>query len=332
MNFQAMTNLEPGLRKHLEDNFCVDYGRIETEQRSVDGTIKRLIEYGISENKAKGLVEAVLITENNRRTLCVSSQIGCSLNCTFCHTGTQKLLRNLTSGEILGQYMGYLHLLGGFPADPQNRKISNIVFMGQGEPLLNHRNVFSAIKTLTSPQGLSFPSKRITVSTSGVVPVIPRLAELGVNLAVSLHAVNDELRNQIVPLNKQFSIHTLLDACKAFVAASPPTTQRVTFEYVMLKDINDSTREARGLVRLLHGLPAHVNLIPFNPWPGCDYECSNEEQIKEFAKIVSSKNIYTTIRYSKGQDIMAACGQLKSLNMSKAKRTPTNAIQKANLA
>ncbi|KAI0239066.1 hypothetical protein L0F63_004724 [Massospora cicadina] len=311
-----MTNLELELRKSLHENFCVDYGSVKAEQRSVDGTIKRLIEYGGSESKPRGLIEAVLIPEERRRTLCVSSQIGCSLSCTFCHTGNQKLLRNLTAGEIVGQFMGYNHLLGGFPSDPQTRKITNIVFMGQGEPLLNHR----AIKTLTSPLYLNFPKKRITVSTSGVAPIIPRLAELGVNLAVSLHAVTDELRSKIVPLNRVYTIQTLLEACKSFVSASPQATQRITFEYVMLKGVNDSTQEARGLARLLYGLPAHVNLIPFNPWPGCNYECSGDEEIDEFARILSSKDIHTTIRYSKGQDIMAACGQLKSLNMSKAKK------------
>lgn len=315
-----MTNLKLELRQLLHLHFKVDYGHVKTEQRSVDGTLKRLIDFSSTESKRNALVEAVLIPEPNRRTLCVSSQVGCSLNCTFCHTGSQKFIRNLTPGEILAQFMGYNHLLNGFPIYAQTHKISNLVFMGQGEPLLNHRNVFSAIRTLISPLCIDFPGKRITVSTSGVAPIIPRLAELGVNLAVSLHAVTDELRSELVPLNRTYPIATLLEACRAFISASPSATQRITFEYVMLKGVNDSAAAARDLARLLYGLPAHVNLIPFNPWPGCDYECSSHEEIEAFAGIVASKGIHTTIRYPKGQDILAACGQLKSLNLSKAER------------
>ncbi|KAJ1967838.1 hypothetical protein IWQ62_001602 [Dispira parvispora] len=267
-------------------------------------------------------VEAVIIPERTWRTLCVSSQIGCSLACSFCHTGTQKLLRNLTSGEIVGQVMVALQNVGDFSRAIPERTLKNIVFMGQGEPLYNYRNVRRAIRTLTHPEGLAYPSHRITVSTSGIAPLIPKLAtELQVTLAISLHAPTDQLRNQLMPINKTYPIRPLLEACEEFSKHAGSKNRRITFEYVMLKGVNDSIDQATQLTRLLTHLDAHVNLIPFNPWPGSTFECSSTHHIQAFAEKLKNSGIHATVRWSKGSDILAACGQLRSNELLKSRST-----------
>jgi 23S rRNA (adenine2503-C2)-methyltransferase len=267
-------------------------------------------------------VECVYIPESDRGTLCVSSQVGCTLNCTFCHTGTQKLVRNLTTREIVAQLVVARERLGDFPGGtpPDDglipsgegaRAVSNIVFMGMGEPLYNFENVRDAVDILSDGDGLSLSKRRITVSTSGVVPEIERLgAESGASLAISLHAVRDALRDKLVPLNKKYPIAELMQACRDYPGAS--NARRITFEYVMLKGINDSPAEARELVRLLKGVPAKINLIPFNPWPGAPYECSDWETIEKFSDIVFNAGYASPVRTPRGRDILAACGQLKS--------------------
>ncbi|KAI9247710.1 radical SAM enzyme [Phascolomyces articulosus] len=308
-SFQTMTNLSKPLRDHLHQYYRVDYGHVQLDQTSVDGTRKWLVGF----NDPRAVVESVLIPELKRHTLCVSSQIGCSLRCSFCHTGTQKLLRNLTAGEIVGQVMLAAHGVHQFDSPHIHNKkkaLSHMVFMGQGEPLYNPRNVFQAIQVLTDPQGLQWPKQKITVSTSGVVPLIPKISELGVSLAISLHATRNSLRDVLVPLNKTFSLETLMDACMQYAKQS--SGQRITFEYVMLDGVNDSLGEARDLVKLLKQLPAHVNLIPFNPWPGSDYKTSKPEQVEKFLETVQKGGVHCTIRRPRGQDILAACGQLRS--------------------
>ncbi|KAG2220573.1 hypothetical protein INT45_008754 [Circinella minor] len=308
-SFSKMTNLSNPLRDHLKQYYTIDYGHVQLDQTSVDGTRKWLVGF----DDPRAVVESVLIPEPKRHTLCVSSQIGCSLRCSFCHTGTQKLLRNLTSGEIIGQVMLAAHGIKQFHQSPINRPklLSHMVFMGQGEPLYNHKQVFQAIQILTDQQGLQWPKQKITISTSGVVPLIPKIAtELGVSLAISLHATRDSLRDTLVPLNKTYPLETLMDAC--FNYAKQSSGQRITFEYVMLDGINDSLSEAKDLVKLLKQLPAHVNLIPFNPWPGSIYKTSKPEQVEKFAQIVQNGGVHCTIRRPRGQDILAACGQLRS--------------------
>jgi 23S rRNA (adenine2503-C2)-methyltransferase len=267
-------------------------------------------------------IECVYIPEAERGTLCVSSQVGCTLNCTFCHTGTQRLVRNLTAAEIVAQVMVARDRLGDFPGGiaptdgivPSGegvRAVSNIVFMGMGEPLYNFDHVRNAIAVLTDGEGLSLSKRRITVSTSGVVPELEALGrECGTMLAISLHATNDALRDRLVPLNKKYPIKDLLAACRAYPGAS--NARRITFEYVMLKGVNDTPAEARALVRLLNGLPAKINLIPFNPWPGTSYECSDWETIERFSDIVFNAGYASPVRTPRGRDILAACGQLKS--------------------
>lgn len=253
---------------------------------------------------------AVLIPEEERSTLCISSQVGCSLQCTFCHTGTQKFDSNLSSGDILRQYLVL--------PDPIRSTVSNIVFMGQGEPLYNFRNLTKAISIMTDQRGLGFGRGKVTVSTSGIAPLIPKIAtELGVNLAVSLHAPNDTLRSQIMPINNTYPLPILFSAIREFIEHASCATRRVSFEYVMLKGINDQSQHARQLAALLTGMPMHVNLIPFNSWPGVKYECTPMKTIEQFRGLLESLGIPTTIRKTRGQDIMAACGQLKSLEQSK---------------
>ncbi|KAI9495992.1 radical SAM enzyme, Cfr family protein [Zychaea mexicana] len=310
-SFRTMTNLPTTLRDHLHSHYTLDYGHVQSDQTSVDGTRKWLVGF----NDPRAVVESVLIPEPKRHTLCVSSQIGCSLRCSFCHTGTQKLLRNLTAGEIVGQVMLAAHGVRQFEQQGQNsitrkKLLSHMVFMGQGEPLYNPRQVFQAIQVLTDRQGLQWPKQKITVSTSGVVPLIPKISELGVALAISLHATRNSLRDVLVPLNKTFPMETLMDACTQYARDS--NGQRITFEYVMLDGVNDSMGEARDLVKLLKQLPAHVNLIPFNPWPGSIYKTSKPEQVERFAETVQNGGIYCTVRRPRGQDILAACGQLRS--------------------
>jgi 23S rRNA (adenine2503-C2)-methyltransferase len=262
----------------------------------------------------------VFIPDADRGTLCVSSQVGCTLNCRFCHTGTMRLVRNLTAGEIVGQVMLARDSLGEWPSQPEGRMLTNIVMMGMGEPLYNFENVRDALKLVMDGDGLALSKRRITLSTSGVVPMMARAgAEIGVNLAVSLHAVTKEVRDEIVPLNRKYGIEELLAACAAYPGAN--NARRITFEYVMLKDKNDSDENARELVRLIrkYKLPAKVNLIPFNPWPGADYECSEPERIARFSDIVFKGGISAPVRTPRGRDIMAACGQLKSASEKKSR-------------
>jgi 23S rRNA (adenine2503-C2)-methyltransferase len=322
-DFSAMRNVARPLLETLAERHSLVRPEIVAEQVSADGTRKWLIRMPPAHRFDKGSeIECVYIPEESRGTLCVSSQVGCTLNCTFCHTGTQKLVRNLTSAEIVAQVMVARDRLGDFPGGvaptdglvPSGegvRAVSNVVFMGMGEPLYNFENVRDAIAVLTDGEGLSLSKRRITVSTSGVVPEMERLGrECGTMLAVSLHATNDKLRDEIVPLNKKYPIKELIDACRAYPGAS--NARRITFEYVMLKGVNDSPAEAKALVRLLKGLPAKINLIPFNPWPGSPYECSDWETIERFSDIVFNAGYASPVRTPRGRDILAACGQLKS--------------------
>jgi 23S rRNA (adenine2503-C2)-methyltransferase len=295
---------------------------VTTEQVSVDGTRKWLISLpGEVPGERPHLVECVYIPQSDRGTLCVSSQVGCTLNCSFCHTGTQRLVRNLTAGEILGQLLIARDRLGDWPGrtplegavvpSDGGRLVSNIVMMGMGEPLYNFDNVRDALLIAADNDGLCLSKRKITLSTSGVVPNIGRCGdEIGVMLAISLHAVRDDLRDELVPLNRKYNIRALLDACRNYPGLS--NARRITFEYVMLKGVNDSLADARELVRLLKGIPAKINLIPFNPWPGSKYECSDWEQIERFSQVVFDAGYASPVRTPRGRDILAACGQLKS--------------------
>jgi 23S rRNA (adenine2503-C2)-methyltransferase len=305
-DFAAMTNLAKDFRAEMESHFTLARPQIVTEQISSDGTRKWLLRTG------PGIeFESVYIPEKDRGTLCVSSQVGCTLTCRFCHTGTQKLVRNLTPAEILGQVMIAKDALNDWPSTAPNRKVTNVVMMGMGEPLYNFDNVKAALKIVTDGDALAVSRRRVTLSTAGVVPMIEKAgSEIGASLAISLHAVRDELRDEIVPINKKYPIKELLDACRAYPGAS--NARRITFEYVMLKGINDSLADARALVKLLAGIPAKINLIPFNPWPGAPYECSEWSQIEKFAEIVNKAGYASPVRTPRGRDIMAACGQLKS--------------------
>ena len=323
-DFGKMLNMSKTLRAGLEDHFTLARPQVVSEQVSRDGTRKWLLRMPPTSKHDKGAeVECVYIPESDRGTLCVSSQVGCTLTCTFCHTGTQKLVRNLTTQEIVAQVVTARDLLGDFPGGtpPDDhallphgegiRAISNIVFMGMGEPLYNFDNVRDALAVMSDGEGLSLSRRRITVSTAGVVPQIGALGEqVGAMLAISLHATNDELRNKLVPLNKKYNIAELMDACRAYPGLG--NARRITFEYVMLKGINDSPAEARALVRLLKGIPAKINLIPFNPWPGTQYECSDWDAIEKFSDIVFDAGYASPVRTPRGRDILAACGQLKS--------------------
>ncbi|MDB5510065.1 MAG: radical enzyme Cfr family [Hyphomicrobiales bacterium] len=322
-SFDAMLNVSKVLRATLSEHYALTRPQVMAQQVSVDGTRKWLMRMPPVDARDKGAeIECVYIPESDRGTLCVSSQVGCTLTCTFCHTGTQKLVRNLTAQEIVQQLVVARDMLGDFPGQtpptdgliPSGegvRAVSNIVFMGMGEPLYNFDQVTDAIGVLTDGEGLSLSKRRITVSTSGVVPQIGPLGDAaGTMLAISLHAVNDELRNKLVPLNKKYPIRDLMAACRAYPGAS--NARRITFEYVMLKGVNDSPAEARELVRLLKGVPAKINLIPFNPWPGTQYECSDWETIEKFSDIVFNAGYASPVRTPRGRDILAACGQLKS--------------------
>ena len=322
-DFGSMLNISKAMRERLNEAFALDLPEIVEEQVSLDGARKWLLRLAPTSPAEKPAeIECVYIPESDRGTLCVSSQVGCTLNCSFCHTGTQKLVRNLTAQEIIGQIMVARRRLGDFPGFERPtdglvpsgegvRAVSNIVFMGMGEPLYNLENVMAAVDAMADGDGLSVSKRRITVSTSGVVPQIERLgSECGPMLAISLHAVRDELRNELVPLNKKYPIRELLQACRGYPGAS--NARRITFEYVMLKGVNDSPAEARELVRLLKGVPAKINLIPFNPWPGAPYECSDWETIERFSDIVFNAGYASPVRTPRGRDILAACGQLKS--------------------
>src|SRR5216684_1670351 len=305
-DFATASNLAKGFRARLGAHYELRRPEVSQAQLSADGTRKWLLRFDDGQE-----VETVHIPEADRGTLCVSSQVGCTLNCTFCHTGTQRLVRNLGAAEIVGQIMMARDALGEWPSPPTDRQLTNIVLMGMGEPLYNYDNVAAAMKIVMDPEGLAVSRRKITLSTAGVVPMLAQVgAELGVNLAVSLHAVTDELRDQLVPLNRKYPIRELLDACRAYPGSS--NARRITFEYVMLKGVNDSPAEARELVRLIRGIPAKVNLIPFNPWPGAPYECSTRETIKAFSDYVFNAGYSSPVRTPRGRDILAACGQLKS--------------------
>jgi 23S rRNA (adenine2503-C2)-methyltransferase len=308
-DFAGITSLAKDFRAALAGRFTVARPEIVTEQVSGDGTRKWLIRFG------PGIeVETVYIPEDDRGTLCVSSQVGCTLTCKFCHTGTQKLVRNLTATEIVQQVLIARDALHEWPGSQRNsdlRLLTNIVMMGMGEPLYNFDNVRDALNVIGDGEGLAVSKRRITLSTAGVVPMIPKAGEeIGCMLAISLHAVRDDLRDVIVPLNRKYPIKDLIQACRDYPGLS--NARRITFEYVMLKGVNDTNADARGLVKLIAGIPAKINLIPFNPWPGAPYECSDWERIEEFAEIVNRAGYASPVRTPRGRDIMAACGQLKS--------------------
>ncbi len=325
-DFGAMTTLSKDLRATLARRFTLARPPIAAEQISVDGTRKWLIQLPGERAEAPHEVECVYIPETDRGTLCISSQVGCTLNCSFCHTGTQRLVRNLTAAEIAAQVVVARDRLGDWsgetrtaaPSDlplaaesERRRLVSNVVMMGMGEPLYNFEAVRDGINVIADGEGLSISKRRITLSTSGVVPNIARAgAEIGSMLAISLHAVSDELRDRLVPLNRKYPIAELLEACRNYPGLS--NARRITFEYVMLKGVNDSLTDAKALVRLLKGIPAKINLIPFNPWPGTTYECSDWDQIEKFSEVVFAAGYASPVRTPRGRDILAACGQLKS--------------------
>jgi 23S rRNA (adenine2503-C2)-methyltransferase len=304
--FDEMTTLAKPLRAELAERCVLLRPEVVREQLSADRTRKWLLRA-----PGGGEVETVFIPEEDRGALCISSQVGCALSCAFCHTGTQPLVRNLSAADIVGQMLIARDSCGEWPSPPGGRLLSNVVMMGMGEPLLNYDSVAAALKIVMDQEGISISRRRITLSTAGYVPNMERCgAELGVNLAVSLHAVTDALRDELVPLNRKFPISELLAACRAYPGAN--NARRITFEYVMLRGINDSPADARALVRLLSGIPAKVNLIPFNPWPGAPYECSPDAAIAAFAEIVNGAGYSAPVRVPRGRDILAACGQLRS--------------------
>ena len=305
-DFASMSNLAKPFRAFAAERFTLARPEIVSEQISSDGTRKWLL------RSAPGIeYETVFIPEPGRGTLCVSSQVGCTLNCRFCHTGTQKLVRNLTAAEIIGQVLIARDALSDWPSTGANRKLTNVVMMGMGEPLYNFENVKTALLIVADGDGLALSKRRITLSTAGVVPMIGRAgAEIGCSLSISLHAVRDELRDVLVPLNRKYPLADLMAAVRTYPGLS--NARRVTFEYAMLKDVNDSLADARALVRLVAGIPTKINLIPFNPWPGAPYECSPWERIEAFAEIVNRAGYASPVRTPRGRDIMAACGQLRS--------------------
>jgi len=338
-DFAYMKNLSKDFRKTLEDNFDIARPEIIEEQISNDGTRKWLMQFPSLGARKPVEVETVYIPEEGRGTLCISSQVGCTLTCTFCHTGTQKLVRNLTSGEVLAQLLVARDRLGDFPdsetpsgaiVPSEGRKVSNIVMMGMGEPLYNFDNVKKALLIAIDGDGLALSRRRVTLSTSGVVPNISRTGEeIGVMLAISLHAVQDELRDELVPVNKKYPLKDLMDACRNYPGLN--NARRITFEYVMLKGVNDSLEDAKELVQLLKGIPAKINLIPFNPWEGSNYECSDWETIEKFADFINANGYASPIRTPRGRDIMAACGQLKS-ESERLKKTERLALEAMMIA
>ncbi|MEI9887920.1 MAG: 23S rRNA (adenine(2503)-C(2))-methyltransferase RlmN [Rhizomicrobium sp.] len=325
-DFATMTNLAKDVRALLADKFTLARPEIVTEQISNDGTRKWLLRTGAGIE-----FEAVYIPEPGRGTLCVSSQVGCTLNCRFCHTGTQKLVRNLTPAEIVGQVMIAKDALADWPSTVENRRVTNVVMMGMGEPLYNFDNVKAALAIVADGDALALSKRRVTLSTAGVVPMIGRAgSEIGSSLAISLHAVRDDIRDVIVPINKKYPLKDLLEACRTYPGVS--NARRITFEYVMLKGVNDSLAEARELVKLIKGIPAKINLIPFNPWPGAPYECSDWEQIEKFAEIVNRAGYASPVRTPRGRDIMAACGQLKSESVKLRAKDRMAELENAALA
>ncbi|WP_102109093.1 23S rRNA (adenine(2503)-C(2))-methyltransferase RlmN [Oceaniglobus roseus] len=325
-DFAAMTNLAKPYRALLEERFAITLPEVVERHLSSDGTRKYLVRIAGGHE-----VETVYIPEEGRGTLCISSQVGCTLTCSFCHTGTQRLVRNLTAAEIVGQIMLARDDLGEWPAPGRNPKdetrlLSNIVLMGMGEPLYNFESVRDAMKIAMDPEGISLSRRRITLSTSGVVPEIARTAEeIGCLLAVSFHATTDEVRDRLVPINRKWNIAALLEALRAYPKLS--NSERITFEYVMLKDVNDSDDDARRLIELIRGIPAKINLIPFNEWPGAPYQRSSNNRIRAFADIIHKAGYASPIRTPRGEDIMAACGQLKS--ESERARKPRRAVGEA---
>jgi 23S rRNA (adenine2503-C2)-methyltransferase len=319
-DFAAMRNISKELTAKLAGHFTIARPEIVEEQISTDGTRKWLFRFPPRGAGRPVEIETVYIPEEGRGTLCISSQVGCTLTCTFCHTGTQKLVRNLTTEEIVSQLLVARDRLGDFPdrdtptgaiVPSEGRLVSNIVMMGMGEPLYNYDNVRNALLLFSDGDGLALSKRRITLSTSGVVPMITEIGkETGVMLAISLHASRDELRDELVPINKKYPIRDLLDACRAYPGLS--NARRITFEYVMLKGVNDTLEDARRLVKLLKGIPAKINLIPFNKWPGSNYECSSWSEIEKFADYINEAGYASPIRTPRGRDILAACGQLKS--------------------
>ena len=305
-DFEEMTTISKDMRARLAEAFRISRPGVTRDQKSEDGTRKWLLGFA-DRNEA----ECVYIPEDDRGSLCISSQVGCTLTCAFCHTGTQRMVRNLEPAEIVGQFMLARDHLGEWPSPKDVRALSNIVMMGMGEPLYNFDNVAKALRIVMDPEGIALSRRRITLSTAGVVPMIERVGrELAVNLAISLHAVTDEVRDRLVPINRKHPIAELLQACRDYPAGN--NARRITFEYVMLREVNDSPADARALAALLKGIPAKVNLIPFNPWPGSAFECSSNNAIRRFADIVNDAGYSAPVRQPRGRDIMAACGQLKS--------------------
>ncbi|WP_438995873.1 23S rRNA (adenine(2503)-C(2))-methyltransferase RlmN [Candidatus Puniceispirillum sp.] len=321
-NFDEMSDLGKPVREQLATMYKADRPAVSQRLNSKDGTIKWLLRFPDG-NEA----EAVYIPDKTRGTLCISSQVGCTLTCSFCHTGTQKLVRNLTVDEICGQVMLAMDELADWPAGRDGRKLTNIVLMGMGEPLFNYENVAEAMRIIMSGEGVAISKRRITLSTSGVVPEIKRAGEeLGVNLAISLHATRDELRDELVPINRKYKLAALIDACRNYPGLS--NARRITWEYVMLDGVNDSDEDCRQLLALIKGIPSKLNLIPFNPWPGSPYVCSKGDRIDAFAKRVLKAGYASPVRTPRGRDILAACGQLKSASQrvprqKKAKTTET---------
>ncbi len=318
-SFEEMNNISKSSREFLNNISLISRPQISEMQTSSDGTIKWLIK--LNDNSE---VETVYIPQDDRGTVCLSSQVGCTLSCSFCHTGTQALVRNLKSSEIIGQLMIVMDHLNDWPSGKNNRKVTNIVMMGMGEPLLNYDQVSKAIKIIMSDDGIAISRRKITLSTSGIIPNIEKAGiELGVNLAISLHAVNDKLRNKLVPINKKYNLEKLINACKHYPKLS--NSRRITWEYVMLKDINDTSEDAINLIKLITDIPSKINLIPFNPWPGSLFETSTQRNIDNFAKILMGAGFASPIRKPRGQDIYAACGQLKS-NSEKIKKSQINKL------
>jgi len=322
-SFEAMTTLAKPVRALLAERFSIERPKVTRDQESADGTRKWLIRMPDGQE-----IEAVHIPEADRGALCVSSQVGCTLTCRFCHTGTQPLVRNLGAAEILAQILTARDALGEWPPvgtnpNEETSTLTNIVMMGMGEPLYNYDNVAKALKIAMDGEGIAISKRRITLSTSGVVPMMKRCGEeLGVNLAVSLHAVTDELRDELMPINRKYPIAALMEACRTYPGAS--NARRITFEYVMLNGINDELADARELVRLLRGIPAKVNLIPFNPWPGSGFECSSRGRIDRFAEVLLDAGYASPIREPRGRDILAACGQLRSESLRQRKAAPVD--------
>ena len=317
-SFDEMSDLGKPVREQFAAMFSLDRPTVTRRLQSTDGTIKWLLRFADG-NEA----ETVYIPDNDRGTLCISSQVGCTLTCSFCHTGTQKLVRNLTAAEICGQVMLAMDELGDWPAGKPERRLTNIVLMGMGEPLFNYDNVVTAMRIIMSGEGVGLSKRRITLSTSGVVPEIIRCGgDLGVNLAISLHAVRDELRDELVPINRKYPLAELIEACRNYPGLS--NARRITWEYVMLDGVNDSDEDCAALLKLIKGIPSKLNLIPFNPWPGSPYECSSDKRIEAFAAKVLKAGYASPVRTPRGRDILAACGQLKSASeRSRRQRTGT---------